>query len=439
MNDSFAANVAGLAVGCIFMVPLAIKFGRRPVYIASTAIQLAAGIWSARTYTVGDLVGSNVLSGIGGAISESIIQMTIADLFFVHQRARMNAAYLVMVYTGTFLAPVAAGYCAKAQGWRWIWWWTVIFIAISLVVTIVAYEETKYTPRTESTRARSNEFYEDRDLATKVDETDKAHPEPITTHTRDMSFIATYPKRSWIQRYALSTSTLGGSRPFLHLVWDTISLVRFPAVAYTALMWGATLMWFSVVLTTMSTYFTLPPYNFSPIGIGLMNLPPFLGTLLGLLVSSSNDWIILRLSKRNHGIFEPEMRLWLALCGALITPAGVLLFGLSMTNGMAWIVPCVGNAMFGFGSALNGGASLTYLQDCYAEVIGDVLVSVTFVRNGLAAVIVFALTPWINSMGLYNIGEFKRRVNIGSISYGVESTLLDQQLAEPTKRDQVPR
>ncbi len=35
---------------------------------------------------------------------------------------------------------------------------------------------------------------------------------------------------------------------------------------------------------------------------------------------------------------------------------------------MPWIIPCIGNAMFGFGSAVNGGASLTYLQDCYAEV-----------------------------------------------------------------------
>ncbi|KAK0813944.1 hypothetical protein LTR75_004399 [Friedmanniomyces endolithicus] len=402
MNNSFAANVAGLAIGCIFMVPLAVKFGRRPVYIASTAIQLAACIWSARTYTTGDLIGSNVVSGVGGAISESIVQMTIADLFFVHQRARMNSAYLVMVYTGTFLAPVAAGYCAKAQGWRWIWWWTLIFIAVSLVITIVAYEETKYTPRTDSMRTRSHDSYDQHDLPTKIDENSKTPLEPTTAQTHDTSFASASPKRSWKRRYALITRTPGGSRPFLHLVWDTVTLVRFPAVAYTALMWGATLMWFSVVLTTMSTYFTPPPYNFSPIGIGLMNLPPFIGTLLGLVVSSSNDWIILKLSKRNRGIFEPEMRLWLALLGAIITPAGVLLFGLSMTNGMPWIIPCIGNAMFGFGSAVNGGASLTYLQDCYAEVIGDALVSVTFVRNGLAAVVVFALTPWINSLGLYN-------------------------------------
>ena len=132
------------------MVPMAIKYGRRPVYIASTTLQLAAGIWSACTQTAGDLIGSNVLNGIGGAISESIVQMTIADLFFVHQRARMNAAYLFMEYAGSFLAPVAAGYVADAQGWRWIWWWTIIFLAVALVLVVFGYEESKYILRSGS-------------------------------------------------------------------------------------------------------------------------------------------------------------------------------------------------------------------------------------------------------------------------------------------------
>lgn len=37
------------------------------------------------------------------------------------------------------------------------------------------------------------------------------------------------------------------------------------------------------------------------------------------------------------------------------------------------------------------------------QLVGDALVSVAFVRNGLATVIVFALTPWIESVGLYNM------------------------------------
>lgn len=152
-------------------------------------------------------------------------------------------------------------------------------------------------------------------------------------------------------------------------------------------MYGTSLAWFSIILTTLSTYFTQPPYNFSPSGVGLLNLPPFIGGVIALVLSTSNDWIILQLAKRNNGVFEPEMRLWLALPGVLACPGGTLLFGLSMakvrvhlacnqtTNiadrkiqGYPWIVPCIGSAIFSFGFGIIGDTSLTYLQDCYTEV-----------------------------------------------------------------------
>jgi hypothetical protein len=133
-------------------------------------------------------------------------------------------------------------------------------------------------------------------------------------------------------------------------------------------MWGACLTWFSVILTTLSVYFTLPPYNFSSAGIGLLNLPPFIGGLIALFVSGGNDYVIIVLAKRNGGIFEPEMRLWLCLIGVVIAPVGLLLYGLSLAMGMHWLVPCVGTAIYGAGFSIVGTSSLTYLQDCYAEV-----------------------------------------------------------------------
>lgn len=330
MDYSFASNCAGLALGCIILVPLAIICGRRPVYLVSTLVQIAGTIWSARTYTAGDLIGSNVVTGVAGAISESIVQMTVVDLFFVHQRARMNAVYILMVNAGTFLAPVAAGYCANSQGWRWIWWWTVIIFAVVFFLMLFGYEETKYLPRVPSLQAYSSPV---KHIQGTEDGAIKSYPSTTATaRDSDASERGDYPRKSLRDRYSLLTITPGGSRPFLGLVWDFAALLQYPAVLYTALMWGSCLTFFSVILTTLSTYFTLPPYNFTTSGVGLMNLPPFIGSLLALGVSASNDWIILKLAKRNDGVFEPEMRLWLALVGVVVTPAGLLLFGLSMAE-----------------------------------------------------------------------------------------------------------
>jgi NTP pyrophosphatase (non-canonical NTP hydrolase) len=78
----------------------------------------------------------------------------------------------------------------------------------------------------------------------------------------------------------------------------------------------------------------------------------------------------------------------------------------------------VGYAIFGFGFSVTGDIALTYLTDCYSEVseainsgttdkltkylriLGDVLVWVVFIRNGLSVLIMSVYTPWISSFGI---------------------------------------
>ena len=82
LNDSYAASVAGLSVGCVMFVPFALKFGRRPVYLVTGFIMAASGAWMAETHTVGDLMGTNILSGLAGAVNETLFQITVG--FFSH-------------------------------------------------------------------------------------------------------------------------------------------------------------------------------------------------------------------------------------------------------------------------------------------------------------------------------------------------------------------
>ena len=119
LNISFGVNCAGLAVSCVLFIPFALKFGRRVVYLISIIVSLATCIWLAKMQTAGDLLGSNLVAGLGGAIAETICQMTIADIFFVHQRTSANAVYLFIINAGAFLSLIPAGYAAASQGWRW--------------------------------------------------------------------------------------------------------------------------------------------------------------------------------------------------------------------------------------------------------------------------------------------------------------------------------
>ena len=49
----------------------------------------------------------------------SITGMALTFSSFVHQRGTANGIYVIMVNIGAFLSPVAAGYSAESQGWRW--------------------------------------------------------------------------------------------------------------------------------------------------------------------------------------------------------------------------------------------------------------------------------------------------------------------------------
>jgi len=333
LNAGAASNYAGLAVGCIFFMPFVHKYGRRPLYIFSCAVQLAGCIWQAKVRNNGDVIGANLLTGLGGAICETVVQISIADIFFVHQHATMNAWYLLLTAVGAFLGPVASGYVANGQGWRWMWWYCVIFITIQFVATIFFYEESKFVPKHElSTPKPINGTSEDVPGS-------KAASANLTTvesqqlggNVTELHVNPSITPKTYRQRMALYSPT---DAPILqHLYQPLIILSTFPAVAYTAITFGSVLACFAILTTVQAIYLIEPPYNFSPSGVGLFNLPPFIGCFIGFFVGGwLNDKSIMWLAKRNQGIYEPEQRLWMAIPASVFLPIGMLVFGIGLAN-----------------------------------------------------------------------------------------------------------
>lgn len=413
LNAAAAINYAGLAVGCVFLVPFVHKYGRRPMYIFSTLLQLLSCVWLGATRTRGDMIGSNLLSGISGAISETIVQITIADLFFVHHHGAMNGWYLFATFTGAYLGPVASGYVVNSQGWRWVWWWCVILFAVNLVLIIFFFDESKYITiiqgqsGSRSITARDSrepgtvqvvsDGLEKRDMEMKRVESTTMQSVSVNSH-----IDSTIPLKTRRQRLALVTKTDGSMmRDFYQ---PLVLLFTFPAITFIALTYGSLLAWFAVTTSVQATYLFNPPYNFTAAGVGLMNIAPFIGTIPAIWVGGYlNDKSILWLARRNGGIYEPEMRLWMAIPMAFVTPAGILMFGLGLSYEAPWPLLAVGFGVFGFGLVVAGDIGLSYAMDCYHDVIGNALVGVVFTRNAISVLVLFALTPWIDAVGLRNL------------------------------------
>ncbi|CAG7934285.1 unnamed protein product [Penicillium olsonii] len=404
LTDSYAAGCGSLCIGGLFLVPFALKYGRRPIYVFSTAIQCGISVWSAKMQTVTDLMLVNVLSCIVGALAEVLVQMTVADIYFVHQRGLTNTIYFWFMTIGVTLAPLAGGFITQSQGWRWVWWWMAILFGAGLVAFTLLYEETMFNaspingvPVTEKDQDRITK--EDIELSA----LDKlALPAPEVQQSPELPLDTTIPSKKYYQKLALwSNSPVPFSEVAKHTYQPFLILFRIPGVFFMALVYGVMTACTTVPVTTLSSVMTLPPYNFNASQIGLMGVPPFIGTTLGAMVCGPlSDSIALALAKRNNGIFEPEMRLWLAVAFTPLVPAGLFMFGIGLNNGSHWLLPAFGLGVSSVGVVPASSAALTYLTDAYTEIIADSVVGVTFIRNLISTIFIFALKPWCDRVGL---------------------------------------
>ncbi|KAM0140162.1 hypothetical protein ACHAO1_002390 [Botrytis cinerea] len=397
LTDAFAASNAALCIGGFLLAPFALKFGRRPVYIFSTAVQCGMSIWYARMQNVADLMLINLLTCLVGSLAEVMVQMTVADMFYFHERGLMNSIYYWFMITGATLSLIPGGFITSNQGWRWVWWWLAILLGVGLVVFIFCYEETMFTrPTTEKELVASQ--------PEKKEEVTNNDPEALKDDPQIGQVRIDYsiPQKSYWQKLALwSNSPMQLSQLFKHIYQPFLVIFTIPAVFFMSLQYGVLISCIVLPVTSLSSYMTLPPYEFNPTQIGLMGLPPFIGTSLGTLIGGYlSDYVALYLAKRNGGVFEPEMRLWVSVAFAPFVPAGIFIFGISLNNGAHWLLPAFGLGIASFGVLPTSSAALTYLTDAYADIIADSIIGVTFVRNAILTLFMFVLQPWTDSVGL---------------------------------------
>jgi hypothetical protein len=97
---------------------------------------------------------------------------------------------------------------------------------------------------------------------------------------------------------------------FLLELWMPWYLSAFPIVEFSAFVVSWTASSFLTLNLTQSQAFAAPPYNFSSSKIGFFNFAILIGAFIGLFTAGPlSDAIAARLTKRNRGIREPEMRL----------------------------------------------------------------------------------------------------------------------------------
>lgn len=85
----FTVTALMMGVSNLVWAPLMVKYGRRPAYVASFTLYAATSIWSAVADSYSTMLVSRALMGFAAGAGEVLGPLTIADIFFVHQRGTM--------------------------------------------------------------------------------------------------------------------------------------------------------------------------------------------------------------------------------------------------------------------------------------------------------------------------------------------------------------
>ena len=177
-----------------------------------------------------------------GALCEVLVQLTIADVFFVHQRGLLNSIYIWVMNVGGYLAVVAAGFITLDQGWRWVWWWCAILFGVQFIAFLFGFEETKYTsarmldngaekidsnpPAGRTPIEKSDEKHASYDR-TSID-AEAGRDEEVLRRLSTIQINPTLPRKTYIQKLSLLTSSPGPwSKFFRHtyvsILWSSLS------------------------------------------------------------------------------------------------------------------------------------------------------------------------------------------------------------------------
>lgn len=178
------------------------------------------------------------------------------------------------------------------------------------------------------------------------------------------------PSMTYRQRLFQFTISPGSiSQLVLHVYQPFHIMIRIPGILYMAVVYGISWAIMTIIGTNMAEFMPLPPYNFSPSAVGLMILPVFIGTSVGMaIVGPTSDRLILYLSKRNNGIYEPEMRLWLLVAFIPFVPAGLMMAGCGFRYSLPWPVIALGFGTASLGISPANSIALTYVTDAYTDV-----------------------------------------------------------------------
>ena len=134
--------LAGLALGQLFVGPVADAVGRRTPLLAGIALHVVASVLCVVAPNIAVLGVLRVLQGLGCAAATVVAMAIVRDLFVGHAAARLLSRLMLVMGAAPILAPTVGGLVLGVTSWRSIFGLLAVYGVAILLVTARLLPET---------------------------------------------------------------------------------------------------------------------------------------------------------------------------------------------------------------------------------------------------------------------------------------------------------
>ncbi|KAK5353029.1 hypothetical protein LTS03_002171 [Exophiala xenobiotica] len=423
------------------IIPFSNILGRRAALLIFGVIICVSNLWGALATSHASFLAARALVGIAGGTTETIMVQMVTDMFFLHERGFWMGVYFSAYFMGLFIGPVISGNIAERHGWRSFFWLSLGLTVFCLIGLLALSPETKYhrdavvptaapseVAVTETTRTEdipnSGKATQDTCTGEHIEGKGDIETETSLKAKRDPEPGFSVARKGCPSRRQFAIIQRPDSRWKSFLVRDLFSPLHvffFPIILWAGLNVAGPA---NVVLfynLTESSVLSSPPYHFSEGAVGYSNFAFVVGGLLGMLTAGPlSDWTAHRLTLRNGGVREAEMRLPALIPYGILTTIGIVVGSIAYERQYSW--PFI--LIFGFGLA---GLSVTsvapiaiaYAVDCYKPISGEIMVCATVIKNTCGFVMAYWVPPLVARKGLLTVGMVELALTVGPLLLGI--------------------
>ncbi|OAA77995.1 MFS transporter [Akanthomyces lecanii RCEF 1005] len=414
--------LAGAGGAVIFFVPSARVYGKRHLFLIGLIIVIATSAWAGSVPLAANtpedakrhfrsMAGARAIQGVGIAPYESLLNVAIADMYFVHERGIRMAFANLAVFGSAFFTPIVVGKITATIGLGWTFYFVAIFTGALLPAIFLFCPETAYR---RDARFNTDIYTEAEALHPPSSDSSQTNEKEhhsgfraLPTNKLQPCGDANTPRKTFVE----SMSLFDGRKtddPYLTLLLRPFPLLINPAFGWACLIQGTMIAWTIFMGALVASIFIGPPLFWGTERSGYGYAGAFVGALGGFLVCGLvSDFSARRMTAANKGVYEPEFRILLIIPMIICSAIGLFGFALTVEDVAAQtqpvIVPLV---FFGFevaGMVIGAVASSLYIVDAYRDLAIEAFTLTILFKNFFSFVVTYYALDWLIEGGIRRV------------------------------------